>query len=53
MRKNYTGSFPNSEVVYADLGLGFSRENFSSLDKAKRTLRVLERTFTSSINDFR
>jgi dTDP-4-amino-4,6-dideoxygalactose transaminase len=45
VERNYAGPFPNSEAVYADLGMGFSRENFSSPERVKRVVQSLERIF--------
>ncbi len=46
VEKNYSGRFPNSEAVYADLGVGFTRDNFSTPATVTRAVRVLEQIFT-------
>jgi len=43
VRRNYHRVFANSEEVYANSGLGFSRDNFSSKERVLRLVRALER----------
>lgn len=42
VERNYNQTFVNSEEVYQNLGLGFSRDNFLSRDRVKFLIRQLD-----------